>query len=236
MNAMFGAEELPNLVMYRDGCLLVINKPSGIPVHAGPKGGPNLEALFGALQFGLPRPPSLAHRLDRETSGCLVLGRHRKALAELGQMFAGGKIDKTYLAVITGVLPQADGRIELPLAKQSAVRGWWMKVDHVHGQKAVTEYSVLASAGGLSLVELHPHTGRTHQLRVHMAALGAPILGDRIYGDSAPPPAGPLLHLHAWRIVIPYRKNAAAINVRAPLPAHIAATFGALGWTLPAET
>jgi tRNA pseudouridine32 synthase / 23S rRNA pseudouridine746 synthase len=233
---MIRPEDLPGRLLYRDGCLLVLDKPAGIPVHAGPKGGANLEAMFGALQFGLPRPPALAHRLDRETSGCLVLGRHRKALADLGKLFAEGKAAKTYLAVVTGTLPVPEGRIELPLAKQSATRGWWMKVDKANGQPAVTEYSVRAEKDGLSLVELHPHTGRTHQLRVHMAALGAPLLGDRIYGDSAPPPAGPLLHLHARRIVLPYRKNAPAIVAEAPLPPHMQATFAALDWVLPEGT
>jgi tRNA pseudouridine32 synthase / 23S rRNA pseudouridine746 synthase len=229
---MIKADELPERVLYRDACVLVLDKPAGIAVHAGPKGGANLEALFSALQFGLPRPPALAHRLDRETSGCLVLGRHKKALADLGALFAKGKADKTYLAVVAGNLDHKEGRIELPLAKQSATRGWWMKVDAKNGQDAITEYSVRVEKDGLSLVELHPHTGRTHQLRVHLAALGAPILGDRIYGSSPPPPAGPMLHLHAKRIVLPLYKNKPALCVEAPLPPHISATIAALGWEI----
>lgn len=230
---MLKPEDLESRLLYRDASVLVLNKPAGIPVHAGPKGGLNLEALFSGLQFGLPRPPALAHRLDRETSGCLVLGRHRQALADLGKLFANGKAQKTYLAVVQGTLTEKDGRIELPLAKKSATRGWWMKVDHANGQPALTEYSVLAEKDGLSLVELHPLTGRTHQLRVHLSALGAPILGDRIYGSSPPPPAGPMLHLHALRIVLPLKRNAPALCVEAPLPPHISQTLNALGWALP---
>ncbi len=228
---MLKPEDLESRLLYRDASVLVLNKPAGIPVHAGPKGGLNLEALFTGLQFGLPRPPSLAHRLDRETSGCLVLGRHRQALADLGKLFSGGRAQKTYIAVVKGILPEKEGKIDLPLAKRSAVRGWWMKVDHENGQQALTEYSVLAEKDGLSLVELHPLTGRTHQLRVHMASLGAPILGDRIYGSSPPPPAGPMLHLHALRIVLPLKKSAHALCVEAPLPPHIQATGDALGWS-----
>jgi tRNA pseudouridine32 synthase/23S rRNA pseudouridine746 synthase/23S rRNA pseudouridine1911/1915/1917 synthase len=89
-------------ILYRDGLVLVIDKPAGVPVHAGPRGGPNLEAGFAALRFGLPRPPALAHRLDRDTSGCLVLGRHPKALRRLGMLFAEGKIEKTYWAAAAG--------------------------------------------------------------------------------------------------------------------------------------
>ncbi|MGJ4999231.1 RluA family pseudouridine synthase [Bradyrhizobium sp. HKCCYLS3077] len=135
-------EEMLARVLHRDGLMLVIDKPAGIPVHKGPKGGPNLEASFDALRFGLPRPPVLAHRLDKDTSGCLVLGRHRKATASLGLLFKHGKISKTYWAVVEGG-PEADeGVIELPLAKLNAERGWWQKPDP-NGQPAVTKWRVL---------------------------------------------------------------------------------------------
>ncbi|MGJ4892489.1 pseudouridine synthase [Bradyrhizobium sp. HKCCYLRH3099] len=135
-------EEMLARVLHRDGVMLVIDKPAGIPVHKGPKGGPNLEASFDALRFGLPRPPVLAHRLDKDTSGCLVLGRHRKATASLGLLFKHGKISKTYWAVVEGG-PEADeGIIELPLAKLNAERGWWQKPDP-NGQPAVTKWRVL---------------------------------------------------------------------------------------------
>ena len=122
--------------------MLVIDKPAGFAVHRGPKGGESLEDYFDALRFGLPRAPALAHRLDRDTSGCLVLGRHRKALAELGSLFKRGRIGKTYWAVVEGG-PEADeGRIDLPLGRLDDTRGWWMKPDPA-GQPAVTTWKVL---------------------------------------------------------------------------------------------
>src|SRR5918912_589679 len=103
-------EEMQARLLYRDGLMLIIDKPAGLPVHAGPGGGPNLERYLGALRFGLPSPPALAHRLDRDTSGCLVLGRHRKALAKLGRLFSGGLVEKTYWAVVSGAPPEREGR------------------------------------------------------------------------------------------------------------------------------
>ena len=119
-------------LLYRDGLMLIIDKPAGLAVHKGPKdskGGASIEDYFDALRFGLPRPPALAHRLDKETSGCLVLGRHRKALADLNLMFRNGKVGKTYWAVVEGG-PEADeGQIDMPLGRLDDTRGWWMKHD-----------------------------------------------------------------------------------------------------------
>src|SRR5262244_1408635 len=103
---------LSDRVLYRDGLILVIDKPAGVAVHPGPGGGPDLESGFGGLRFGLPYPPSLAHRLDRDTSGCLVLGRHPKALRRLGALFSGGLVEKVYWAVVEGQPPEAEGRVE----------------------------------------------------------------------------------------------------------------------------
>ena len=123
------AEEIQARVLHRDGLMLVIDKPAGLPVHRGPKGGANLEASFDALRFGLPRPPVLAHRLDRDTSGCLVLGRHRKATASLGLLFKHGRISKTYWAVVEGGPAEDEGIIDMPLGRLNAERGWWQKPD-----------------------------------------------------------------------------------------------------------
>ncbi len=139
---MMTPEEMLARLIYRDGLMLVIDKPAGLAVHRGPKGGEALDAYFDALRFGLPRQPALAHRLDRDTSGCLVLGRHRKALALLGKLFKQGKVGKTYWAVVEGGPAADQGRIDMALAKRDAARGWWMKADP-HGLPSVTTWKVL---------------------------------------------------------------------------------------------
>src|SRR5262249_39243449 len=224
-------EEMLSRVLYRDGLMLVIDKPAGQAVHPGPKGGPSFQDYFDALRFGLPRPPGLAHRLDRDTSGCLVLGRHRKALAHLGALFRHGRIGKTYWAVVAGG-PQAEsGCIDLPLGRLDASRGWWMKPEPT-GQSAVTHWQVLGRGqdrltedGGpdrLPWLWRGPMTGRTHQLRVHCAARGWPIVGDAIYG-TAPRHNGPGLQLHAVAVVVPLYPKRAPIRVEAPVPPHLEA-------------
>jgi tRNA pseudouridine32 synthase/23S rRNA pseudouridine746 synthase len=299
-------EEMLARLLYRDGLMLVIDKPAGFAVHRGPKGGESLEDHFDALRFGLPRSPALAHRLDRDTSGCLVLGRHRKALAELGRLFKNGRVGKTYWALVEGG-PEADeGRIELPLGRRDETRGWWMKPDP-QGQPAVTTWRVmgrcshrLATAdsparaiqavgdarattsplplagegqGGGHLERMHPPfplptpppqaregagtasgegahhtsgtqgavprhltwlaleplTGRTHQLRVHCAEMGWPIVGDSIYGN-APRSGGPGLHLQAREVVVPLYKKRDPIRVTAPAPLHMHERLRACGW------
>jgi tRNA pseudouridine32 synthase / 23S rRNA pseudouridine746 synthase len=257
------AEQMVSRLLYRDGLMLVIDKPAGIAVHRGPKGGESLEDHFGALRFGLPRSPALAHRLDRDTSGCLVLGRHRKALAQLGKLFKSGAIGKTYWAVVEGGPGGDEGQIELPLGRLDVARGWWMKHDPA-GQPAVTKWKVLGrSVGGGSIGDsrpsrypppqpspsrgqgarsasssaayqftwlgLEPMTGRTHQLRVHCAAMAWPILGDAIYG-TASRNDGSMLHLHAREVVVPLYKNRAPIRVVAPIPAHMRAALTQCGW------
>ena len=176
-------EEMQARLLYRDGLMLVIDKPPGLPVHRGPKGVEAFEDYFDALRFGLPRPPALAHRLDRDTTGCLVLGRHRKALALLGKLFKQGKVGKTYWAVVEGG-PAADiGTIDIALAKRDESRGWWMKADPA-GLPSVTTWTVMGRAEGTTWLALTPVTGRTHQLRVHSAETGFPIVGDNIYGNA----------------------------------------------------
>ena len=221
---------LADRVLYRDGLVLVIDKPAGVPVHAGPGGGPNLEAGFDALRFGLPRPPALAHRLDRDTSGCLVLGRHHKALSKLGKLFQSGQIDKTYWAVVVGAPPQSEGRVEAPLLKTTRKDGGWRMVIDPKGQAAATTYRVIGSGDGLSWLELKPETGRTHQVRVHCAELGCAILGEPMYGALTPERRKAPLHLHARGIVIPLSKNKPPIVVNAEPPEHMRAALTACGW------
>jgi tRNA pseudouridine32 synthase/23S rRNA pseudouridine746 synthase len=232
------SEEAVQRLLYRDGLMLVIDKPAGFAVHKGPKGGESLEDFFGALRFGLPRAPALAHRLDRDTSGCLVLGRHRKALAELGRLFKTGRIKKTYWAVVEGGPADPEGRIDLPLGRKDATRGWWMRHDP-QGQFASTAWQVLGRSvlsdqtqdgdRPITWLALEPLTGRTHQLRVHCAAMGWPVFGDSIYGN-APRRGGEPLQLHAREIVVPLYKNREPITVSAPVPLHMHARLQACGW------
>ncbi|MFC0217258.1 RluA family pseudouridine synthase [Pseudochelatococcus lubricantis] len=230
-------------VLYRDALMLVIDKPAGLPVHPGPRnslsrsgraGTQTLTQFLLALRFGLPRVPELAHRLDRDTSGCLVLGRHRKALERLGKLFKGNQAHKTYWAIVEGGPEAETGEIELPLAPRDPDRGWWMKVDPA-GQPALTRWRVLGRAGGRTWLALEPVTGRTHQLRVHCSASGFPILGDAVYGH-APRFGGPGLHLHARAITLPLYPKREPVHVEAPLPAHMAETFAALGFDAPAPS
>jgi len=226
-------EEMVSRILYRDGLMLVIDKPSGMAVHTGPPNARNqresIEDHFDALRFGLPRRPALAHRLDRDTSGCLILGRHRKALAELGKLFRNGAVDKTYWAVVEGMPATNEGVIEMPLGRLDETRGWWMKHDPDNGQPAITKWRLMGTHENASWLELEPITGRTHQLRVHCAEMGWPIVGDPIYG-TAPRTGGPILHLHAREIVVPLYKNRPPIRVVAPVPEHMHSALAECGW------
>ena len=222
-------EETRERLLYRDGMMLVLNKPAGVAVHAGPKGGASLEDDFDALRFGLPRKPSLAHRLDRDTAGCLVLGRHHKALEKLGLLFKQGKIAKTYWAIVSGAPEGEEGTIDLPLGRLDDKIGWWMKVDP-DGQRSMTLWRVKGQGtwrgAPIAWLELEPKTGRTHQLRVHCASQGWPIFGDAIYGERADLP----LQLLARKVVVPLSKSKPPIEVEAPPPPHMLETLTACGF------
>ncbi|GEO16542.1 RluA family pseudouridine synthase [Microvirga aerophila] len=225
------AEEIVSKVLYRDALMLVIDKPAGLPVHPGPKGGETLTHYLDALRFGLPRRPETAHRLDKDTSGCLILGRHPKAIARLNELFKKNEVDKVYWAVVEGGPAGDEGEIDLALAPKSPDRGWWMKVDP-KGQPSLTKWRALGRNEGLTLLELRPVTGRTHQLRVHCQASGWPILGDPIYG-TAPRFGGPGLHLHARSVTVPLYPKKAPIAVEAPVPEHMRERVAACGMDLP---
>lgn len=223
-------DQIQARVLYRDGLMLVLDKPAGLAVHAGPGGGDNLERHFDHLRFGFPKPPGLAHRLDRDTSGCLVLGRHPKALRRLGKLFSEGLVQKTYWAVCAGTPPAEQGRIELPLKKVTNRTGGWRMVTAEDGQTAVTDYVVRGRADGLTWIEFMPRTGRTHQIRVHGAEIGCPLLGDPQYGG----PEG-RLHLHSRAVVLPLYPKKPPVAVTAPVPAHMLDALKACGYDPAAE-
>ncbi|WP_430911849.1 RluA family pseudouridine synthase [Methylobacterium sp. sgz302541] len=215
-------------LLYRDALLLVIDKPAGLPVHPGPKGGETLTDHLDALRFGLPRRPEVVHRLDRDTSGCLALGRHAKALARLNRLFATKEAEKVYWALVEGG-PAADkGSIDLALARRSDdPRSWWMKADP-EGDPALTHWRVLGRSPDATWLELRPVTGRTHQLRVHCAAMGFPIRGDAIYGSGSRV-GGPGLQLHARKLTLPLYPKKPPVVAEAPVPGHMRAGLAECG-------
>lgn len=206
---------LADRILFIDGEAIVVDKPAGLAATRPKRGGDSVEAHLGELRQGFARPPMLVHRLDRDTSGCLLLARNPKALKRFNAAFEAGLANKTYLAVLDGVPEGDQGVIDLPLAKRSTrERGWWMAADP-KGKPARTAWRRLGERDGRCLVEFRPETGRTHQLRVHARdGLGCAILGDPVYGAGE----GPLL-LHAAALIVP-REGKPPVEAHAPLPAR----------------
>ncbi len=227
--SQLSAAEMEASLLFRDASVLILNKPAGIAVHKGAHGGPDIEAFFPHLQFGLPRVPALAHRLDRETSGCLVLGRHAQALKRLGHCFSSNQTGKTYLALTVGAPKEDSCVLDTPILKTGHGSRWRIVLD-AKGQEAITHVEVL-HRGEVSLLKLAPKTGRTHQLRVHCAGAGYPIVGDPFYGvkEGALSAANASTMLHASHIRIPYYDKKPAIEATAPLPAHMLALMEKYG-------
>lgn len=217
-----GADPFP--VLFRDPRFLIIDKPPGLPVHPGPGGGPSVEDSFPLLSRR-PDGPWLAHRLDRDTSGCLLIALRKQPLLAAQAAFANGLAHKTYWAVVRG-RPTADsGTVAMKMAKQSDQRGWRM-VQAATGQDSRTDWRLLASDGHVSWLELQLLSGRTHQARLHCASLGCPILGDPIYGD-APAPGEQKLYLMSRTLALPLDPPVSAV---APPPDHIRAFLARQGW------
>jgi 23S rRNA pseudouridine955/2504/2580 synthase len=221
------------LVIEADPAAIVVNKPPGLATQGGTKTKDHLDRLLdGLVDEGAPRP-KLVHRLDKDTSGALLVARTPRAAAFFSKAFSGRTARKVYWAIVTGVPSVEDGLIDLPLAKQPGTGGEKMHVDEEEGQPARTRYRVIERAGNRAAwVELQPLTGRTHQLRAHMLAIGHPILGDGKYGGQEAFLTGAIsrkLHLHARRLRIDH-PDGGRIDVTAELPEHFAASLATLGF------
>jgi tRNA pseudouridine32 synthase/23S rRNA pseudouridine746 synthase len=221
MTPLLTPDALTAHILYRDALMLVIDKPAGLPVHPGHGGGETLEDHLDDLRLGLPARPQIVHRLDRDTSGCLALGRHPKALRKLNDLFAARRVTKIYHAWLDGVPDDQNGLIDCPIAPLDPQEPWRVIADP-HGtrpgsREARTRWRVLEKRDSRALVELRPVTGRTHQLRVHCAHAGWPICGDSLHGNAA---RDAHLLLHARALIIPLYPKRDPIRVEAPLPAY----------------
>lgn len=211
-------------ILFEDGEALVIDKPAGLPIERPRAGGRSLEDHLEDLKLGFQRAPVPVHRIDTDTSGCLLLARNPKALKRFNAAFEAREVDKVYLGVVAGTLDQDEGTIELSLAKISSAEKGWRMIPAKKGKPAVTHWRMLAVHDGRTLVEFRPETGRTHQIRVHaLAGLGHALLGDPVYGDGR---GAPRTMLHALALTV-HREGKPPIEARAPLPAD----FAALGFS-----
>ena len=215
-------------ILYEDGEALVIDKPGGLPIERPRKGGPSMEDHLDALRLGFQRAPAPVHRIDTDTSGCLLLARNPKALKRFAQAFEQRRVEKRYLGIVAGEVTGDEGTIELALAKISSAEKGWRMIPARKGKPSVTHWRRLAVQGDHTLVEFRPETGRTHQLRVHAASgLGFPLLGDPVYGDGPKHSEGaPRTMLHAAGLAV-QRDGKPPIEAVAPLPPE----FAALGFS-----
>jgi 23S rRNA pseudouridine955/2504/2580 synthase len=229
------AKLLRDAVLYQDADVLVIDKPAGLAVQGGTGLDKNLDAMLDSLKFDAPERPRLVHRLDKDTSGVLVLARNAKAARELAEAFRHKSARKVYWAVVVGIPKPDRGTIDAPLSKQAGGYGERVGIDEEEGRHAVTRYAMIERAGNRAAwVALMPETGRTHQLRAHCVILGTPILGDGKYGGLAAQLTREnlprQLHLHARSIRIPHPRKG-WIEATAPLPAHMKATWKFFGFS-----
>lgn len=210
-------------ILFEDGEALVIDKPGGLPIERPRKGGASLEDHLSALTLGFQRNPVPVHRLDTDTSGCLLLARNPKALARFARAFEERQVSKTYLGLVAGEVADDEGRIELALSKISSAEKGWRMIPARKGKPSITDWTVLHREGGLSLVEFRPVTGRTQQIRVHAASgLGFALVGDPVYGTPDPRCKRTMLHASSLEV---QRGTKPPIMATSPVPADFAA-FG----------
>ncbi|PSM19554.1 RluA family pseudouridine synthase [Nitratireductor sp. StC3] len=232
------ADLLSKMLLYEDPQVFVFDKPSGLAVQGGSGVSRHLDQMLEAWRNKKGEKPRLVHRLDRDTSGALVVARTRQAAMRLAEAFRGRDAKKTYWALVKGVPRKREDRISSWLVKEQTPDGDRMRVAR-HGEAgadhAISHYRVIEQAGmALSWLQMEPFTGRTHQLRVHAAAIGCPIIGDPKYFEAdqnweMPGGIQNRLHLHARRIVIPHPRGG-TIDVTAPLPPHMVQSFNLLGF------
>ncbi len=207
-------------ILFEDGEALVIDKPGGLPLDRPRAGGLSLDDFLDELKLGFQRSPHPVHRLDRDTSGCLLLARNPKALKRFSAAFENRLVEKSYLGLVAGELAAEEGEIELALSKISSASEGWRMIPAKKGKPALTRWTRLTVQNGVTLVRFHPVTGRTHQIRIHtLAGLGFPLLGDPVYGDGK---GAARTMLHAERLVVS-REGKEPISATAPLPADFAA-------------
>ena len=206
-------------ILYEDGEALVVDKPGGLPMDRPRAGGASLDDHLGDLRLGFQRPPVPVHRLDADTSGCLLLARNPKALKRFAAAFEARQVTKRYLGILAGIPADKEGTIELALSKISSAAEGWRMIPARKGKPALTEWRVVAESEGRALVEFRPVTGRTHQLRVHSASgIGIPLLGDPVYGDGK---GAWRTMLHAVALEVP-REGKPPVAATAPWPAEFA--------------
>jgi tRNA pseudouridine32 synthase / 23S rRNA pseudouridine746 synthase len=211
-------------ILFEDAEALVIDKPGGLPLDRPRAGGISLDDRLGELKLGFHRAPAPVHRLDQDTSGCLLLARNAKALKRFSAAFEERLVEKRYLGILAGGLTEDEGTIALSLTKISSAEKGWRMIPAKKGKPAITHWRKLAERGGLTLVEFRPETGRTHQIRVHAASgLGAALLGDPVYGSGE---GARRTMLHAAGLIVP-RGDKPPITASAPLPGD----FAALGFS-----
>jgi 23S rRNA pseudouridine955/2504/2580 synthase len=227
------SEFAQSMVLHRDDAAIVLNKPPGLATQGGLKLDRHVDGLLDALKFDREDRPRLVHRLDKDTSGVLLIARSANAAGFFSKVFSSREADKVYWALVKGVPERRSGSITLPLNKMPGTGGEKMMVDEANGQTAKTLYRVVERTGDRAAwLELRPLTGRTHQLRVHCAALGCPIVGDGKYGGAEAYLTGGIsrkLHLHARALTLPH-PDKSTLSVLAPLPEHMAATWDMLGF------